>query len=775
MNKILLSIILFLTIATNGLAQQQIIGRVVDEKGIGLEYVNVVLLSLPDSTFLNGTVTGADGTFKLACESYDGLLRLSSIGYRTLHRTINATNAGTISLSIDEQILSEIVVKGNYSGTRLKGDAMVTNVAGTLLEKAGTAENLLDKIPGVSAGDGKVNVFGRGSAVVYINGREIRDDSELDRLSSDNIKSVEVVSNPGARYSASVKAVVRIITKKAMGEGFSFNNRLSGSYNDHWSWIEQFNFNYRRGNFDLLGSLYGQDGRSQTNSKIIQDTYIDKHYKQDMHIKENEHYQSLGGVLGMNYVIKQKHSLGVYYRWGRMPKYNTNSGLLTDVIQNKDLVEKTSSLIKGGSQSTNHNINLYYQGKVGAWIIDFNADVLWNTKDRQSNVNEIGILGADDRIVSDYTKTENKLYAGKLIVMRSLLGGQVSIGSEYVHTSRTNDYLNNSGLIENAVSKIEENSTAVFLEFGRTLNKVELKAGLRYEHVGFDYYEDGKLCNEQSKKFDNLFPSFSLSSPLGDKIQMQASYRIDITRPSYQQLRGNMQYANRYTYESGNPLLQPSLTHNAQISFTYNKWLMFRAFYQHIEDAFIWSSHPYSEDNPTIAVLNLQNAKAYNNMTFHLYASHKFGIWLPKAGVGYQKQWYQVDTPEGHRSLHNPLWILETSHDFQLPGGILLTAKASWYTHHHSQNTEIIKNDWNMRVILYKGFMNDRLNFQIYANDIFNSSRSEIMTYFGSLRTMWKRIEPNSRSISLTVRYKFNSARSKYKGTGAGTSQKERM
>lgn len=91
---------------------------------------------------------------------------------------------------------------------------MLTTVVGSVLEKAGTMENLLDRIPNVSAQNGNIKVFGRGEPVIYINGREMRDKSELDRLHSDNIKSIEVISNPGARYAASTKAVIRITTKR---------------------------------------------------------------------------------------------------------------------------------------------------------------------------------------------------------------------------------------------------------------------------------------------------------------------------------------------------------------------------------------------------------------------------------------------------------------------------------------------------------------------------------------------------------------------------------
>lgn len=88
--------------------------------------------------------------------------------------------------------------------------------------------------------------------------RKMRDASELDQLSADNIKAVEIINNPGARYDASIKAIVRISTQKALGDGFGFNNRTYVSYDERRTVLEQFNFNYRTGNFDLGGMLYGQ-------------------------------------------------------------------------------------------------------------------------------------------------------------------------------------------------------------------------------------------------------------------------------------------------------------------------------------------------------------------------------------------------------------------------------------------------------------------------------------------------------------------------------------
>ncbi|WP_244436453.1 TonB-dependent receptor plug domain-containing protein [Bacteroides timonensis] len=186
----------------------------------------MVLLSLPDSTFVTGTTSGEDGTFNLSVTAEHQIVRISSIGYTTIYRPVSSANIGTIQLTSDTQLLNEVTIKADLPKIRLKGDAMVTTVTGSVLEKSGTGNDLLDKIPGVSAEDGAVNVFGQGAAEIYINGRKVRNSSELDQLSSDNVKSVEVVRNPGARYDASVKAVVRIITKKCKARALVLTTAL---------------------------------------------------------------------------------------------------------------------------------------------------------------------------------------------------------------------------------------------------------------------------------------------------------------------------------------------------------------------------------------------------------------------------------------------------------------------------------------------------------------------------------------------------------------------
>ena len=119
--------------------------------------------------------------------------------------------------------LRELVVKGGLPNTRIKGNAMITRVEGTPLATSGSRGELLVKVPGMTGAEESPEVLGKGAPLIYINGRLLRDDSELKRLRSEDIRDVEVINNPGAQYDATVRAVVRIRTVKQQGDGLSLD------------------------------------------------------------------------------------------------------------------------------------------------------------------------------------------------------------------------------------------------------------------------------------------------------------------------------------------------------------------------------------------------------------------------------------------------------------------------------------------------------------------------------------------------------------------------
>ena len=121
------------------------------------------------------------------------------------------------------QTLSEVVVKGHVPQFQMGSEGFVTNVTNTPLSQIGTADDVLKHVPGIIAKDGVYEVFGKGSPIIYINGRKMRNKKELEQLKSTDIKSVELITNPGAKYDATVGAIVKIQTVRRAGDGFSID------------------------------------------------------------------------------------------------------------------------------------------------------------------------------------------------------------------------------------------------------------------------------------------------------------------------------------------------------------------------------------------------------------------------------------------------------------------------------------------------------------------------------------------------------------------------
>lgn len=318
---------------------------------------------------------------------------------------------------------------------------------------------------------------------------------------------------------------------------------------------------------------------------------------------------------------------------------------------------------------------------------------------------------------------------------------------------------------------MKEEVWAVFGEYGRQLGQGSMQLGVRYEHLKSDYYQYGKLNEEQSRTYSNVFPSVSLSYPVG-KVQLQLSYAADITRPDYSLLNSAPRYVNRYTYEAGNPLLQPTLSHNLGLDVAW-KQLYCSAGYQHVKDGMTSYCDTYSEENPAISLVRPVNMEDYDKAYAMVAYSPKFGCWQPQWVASVERQWYRASTPDGSRMFNHPLGSFLWKNSLELPWGILMNVDATLITKGHSENVHIDKAQWRLDASLYKEFARKRLSCQFHVTDIF-SSMSSLVTAYSGVRTLTMDTDTR-RTFMLTLRYKFNVTKSKYKGTGAGSSQKSRM
>ncbi|MBR5747543.1 MAG: TonB-dependent receptor [Prevotella sp.] len=786
-------------------------GRVIDEKGEPMPFVNVVLLSLPDSAFVQGGMTDEQGVFKIVTDVNEGLFKVTSVGYETLY--IKAGQDLTIQMKEDTQLLKEVVVKGQLPKTHVKGDAMRTTIAGTILEKAGNASDVLNKVPSLEAekDGGAVKVLGRGDAEVYINGRRVQDLKELARIDASQIQHVDVVHNPGARYAASTKAVVRLTLKKAQGDGFSFQNNTQGMYQYGWSVNNNLNLNYRTDGLDVTASLWAG---SYGHAKSLQENhlyyyagpdYIDSYTSQDSKMP----WKGWSPQLQVNYMVNENHSFGAYYKYDRHPKGDFNSHFLTDNYENGVFTEHSESDIWQGEIFTKHIFNAYYNGKVGQLGIDLNIDGLFDDTQTPGRTEETTTqavqsvavpqpLGSaaslveeqTSRTIESNTNSGNNFWASKLIFSYPVLKGNLSVGGEYSYNHRTDAYdfkATDNVPVKATDNEINEKSAAGFVEYGRPFGKVYVQAGLRYEHLKNDYYNFGVRQDEVCRNYGDWFPTASVSVPIGN-VQLSLSYRQDIQRPNYSNLTSSAIYINRYTYQSGNPYLMPTYTHSLVLNAGY-KWLGLNVDFRHIKDNVTMSTEPYpgSEDPLVSLVHPINSEEDYNQLGIYAYARPVIGCWHPAWSVYASFQNYKSPCVERLRvgeqssgigavkTLDRPYFNLSWQNDIELPKGWRVSANFTGCPKGHMDNFSVEKAQFKADFGVQRDISLRRLGsltLDLRCYDLFNTNKTDAIVYGYRELTVKN---PARRTFTMNLAWKFNEARSKYRGSGAGEKQKARM
>ena len=317
---------------------------------------------------------------------------------------------------------------------------------------------------------------------------------------------------------------------------------------------------------------------------------------------------------------------------------------------------------------------------------------------------------------------------------------------------------------------MKEASTAVFADYARTFGKLQAKVGVRYENVNSNYYEFGHYVAGQSRTYNDVFPSASLAWPVG-KVQMQLSYAAKIERPSYYSLRSDIQYNDRYTYEAGNPLLRPTKKQDVALVAAW-KWMQFVANYTEEKDPVALVQEIY-DASQEIVLYSHENLNKRRVLTAQLSAGPRIGFWTPKASVGVQKQFFKAPWRDGSLRMNKPAFFGSLQNQFKIDDTWYAFLDVHVTSAGHSMQIAARK-DWMMNVSVNKTFLHNTLVVNVGVNDILNTSRQRWTMYSPYvINNMYKNNDP--RYVYLSVSYRFNAAKSRYKGTGAGSSQRSRM
>ncbi|MCH3994674.1 MAG: outer membrane beta-barrel protein [Prevotella sp.] len=749
---ILTSIISF--ICTFALAQ---IHGIVKEQGSNkpLEFVNVVLLSHSDSTVVTGVTTDSTGYFAIEDIGMNHLIRMSFIGYKTkIIDVAKNKDLGTILMQRDESMLGEVTVRAKtYLHT---AEGITVNIGNGPLSKLGNATDVLKHLPFVMEKNNSFSVIGKGTPVIYINNRRLRDNNELNQISSSDIRQVQVITNPGAEYDATVNAVIKITTSRPIGEGWGGSIDAGISSERKLSHHGEATVDYSTGGLDVFTSLRYDRDMSESNQRTNR-TYSTT-YLEDA-LKMRDRGTTWYGNVGFNYQHRNNLSLGMLYKYTSMPHDAYKNLGDISFYNNKQSKRELTFCDNRSGKTQSHHLNAYlnYNFTKDTYLT-FDADYL-----RGTGNNHQDYFQAQDGIHTK-TNSHNKLYASRIKFITPFIGGTITTGMEGSYTHNNNAYtvldgttLNNE--LQSSHNVAKQKLLSGFTEYKRQFGeRWSANIGGRFEHVDFNYFADGIKDNETSKVYNGFYPSAGVAYN-GNVIQMSLAYRYTTIRPSYFMLRSSVEFNNPYSYESGSPSLQPQKTRMLSFSLSW-KDIQLMTNYSWISNSTMYVEDMY-QGSDSIDIFHTQNINKNQVLNIALfYSPTLFKIWNPSVTLDMAKPYLTF-----HNQQYNkPIFVFQLDNTLTLPHHFILGADMSLNTGGNlSSDLSYYHTDFDADAYCVKSFLHDHLRLKLAVTNVFNTDREKWRKATnGIILNKWN--DGGKRTVLLTVNYRFNPSKKKYKG-----------
>ena len=736
-------------------------GTIIDEQGQPVAYANIAVLNPADSTLLSGGVSNESGYFAIPYEQEKALARISYVGYKTLFVMCSKSDMGVICIQPESQMLKGITIKGHF--IKQTNDGLNVTIENSPLAGLGYATDVLKQMPFVNTNGERIEIVGKGTPLIFINNRQVRDNSELKQLNSSDIKSIKLIINPGSEYDATVNAIIRIITKIPTGEGFS-GIAEGNLYTERClSHNASVSLNYRKRSLDIFGTFSYYRNLYKAN-QVDANSY--KNWLVVDSLRQENRQFTFFTTLGTNYQWNERSSAGIRYRYTGTPNSHSSFFDRLHVMHNDVNSNKLNSTDQREKTSGVHYVNAYCDyGFSADSYLKIDMDYL-NTRTTNDQDYHIGNGKLESR-----NEAKNQLYAGRLQFVTPLCGGTIKIGFEASYTNNDNqNIVADDATIENSLYSTaniaRQNLYAGFLDYSRSWGEHwSANLGARYEYTDFDYSVDGVKSDEASKKYAGLFPSASLSYRNGG-VGFSLSYRYTTNRPSYRMLRSAIAINNPYSYEGGNPTLQPTKTNMLTLTFSW-KDLQLMASYTTYKDCKI-SVQDMFEDSDSITFFQPRDLDNSEFVLAVYYSPTLFRIWKPK---------FSINVTKPHQS-YNGLSYNKPICDFGINNliNIAPTFQAgcdmSYHTSGH-MGTCYFYSNFHTDIYFIKTFWNEKLRLNLKVTNLFNTNYEKWRMVTNGI-TLEKWNDGGRRTLWLSATFRFNPSKSKYKGT-ASTNELNRL
>lgn len=378
-------------------------------------------------------------------------------------------------------------------------------------------------------------------------------------------------------------------------------------------------------------------------------------------------------------------------------------------------------------------------------------------------------------IVNSNSKNNYRLGAIKLELSRKIKNSTILFGTEYVKTRNQSFYSNDNRDLQ---SNLPQTSTlskqdlfALFLNYKYNIYHFDVEMGLRFEFINQRYYINERQQEDQTKKYSNIFPTLVISRSFFDeKINMSLSYRRVVNRPSYYQLRGDIQYNSPYSYEVGNPLLKNTYIDDINYTVSYSN-LNFMASYKSYHNKTLFTIDQY--ENKAITMSGFTNVDGLKKISIaSVWDPTFFKVWNPEVEIGFEKQFLKLRNKSVANTYNRPYFYVSLYNILKLPLNYSFVVQAKYWTSYNS-GVSYEYSGMFVDAFIQKYFMNKKMVIKIGAENIFNTSKEEWEMMYNSINFK-KRAYNDNRFIYLSFTYNFHNTK-KYAGKGTRNSEQRRL
>ena len=735
-----------------------------DEGGKNIQYANINLYNIKDSTKLYSTVSDSLGLFLL--KRKEGIYRLSvkCLGYEEYDRLTLMDTLKVITLHESSFQLDEIIVSKSSLN---KGSSLLINIENTHLSKLHNLSDILPYMPFVTSTNNGIEVIGHGTPIFYINGHKAPNVNELLKTRAYEIKNIEVVISPGSEYDASAQSIIKITTKR-QEKGLGGNTEASLFYlGNQVSETTRNLFNYRNDSYDIFANINMRNTRTVTAEDQTSLFQLQNNKERKQHSDLLNKWLGFDGGLGFDYITNELSFGGKYtYTW--TPHYVDNYDIQDSYKLNPSIISNINSSNYINRRIAIHSFESFLSYNLTQFIKIKADNYFASSKDKtEQNIKEESNEGITNTGISNGSY-DYIILCQKILSEWKIGKAILKFGSETTITNYNTDFcLSISSEIIPSFSKStrKERIIAAFCEFTKNTSIVDFTLGLRYEHSLMKY--ENSLNDQRILKWhdNNVFPSLSLKKIFGDFVT-GLSYTVKIHRPSYQELRSNVEYYSPLEYSSGNTSLKSSLIHNVSLLSTYKNF-----------NAVL--SYGYRK-NPIVHTVELlenmesilytpKNLPKYQQLSLSISWSKTAGCWTPFINTSIQKPFMEYNG----KSYNSVMFSFSFNNVVALNNGYTFYFDTSFSTGGHVMLYNY-KPKGGVSIGLSKSFFKGKLDVDLNWTDIFKTDRDKRhlqILNIDLIRNSYR----NLNGIMLTVTYKFNSQQNRYNDNNAGISERSRL